>query len=251
MGRLAGRRALVTGAGRNIGRATALAFAREGADVVVHVRANEVEAREVAEEVASHGVRSRVVIADLADLDELRRMAREVQEAFGGIDIFYANAAIRPRKPFDEVTYEDLRHTMAVNFESTFALAQAFSRGMRDRGWGRIITNVGLNSYTGQAERFHATAAKMATLGLTRALSKEFAPDGVLVNGVSPGYTDTSRVAGREAEERLVREKAPGIPVGRLGRPEEIANLVLFLASDEASFISGQLFAANGGELSM
>ena len=251
MGRLAGKRAFVTGSGRNIGRATALAFAREGADVVVHARANEDEAREVAEQVCAHGVRSHVVIADLADLDAVRRMGGEVVEVFDGIDVFYANAAVRPRKPFDDVTYEELREVMAINFESTFLLTQALSRGMRDRGWGRVITNVGLNSYTGQAERFHATAAKMATLGLTRALSKEFAPDGVLVNAVSPGYTNTTRAAGPEAEERLIREKTPGIPVGRLGKPEEIASLVLFLATEESSFISGQLFAANGGEMSL
>lgn len=248
MAGLDGRTALVTGAGRNIGRATALALAADGADVVVHARRRREEANGVVAEVEALGRRAHAVIGDLGDASEVETIIARTLEVFETVDILVANAAIRPHKPFAEVDDEFLRYVMAVNFESTVRLVRAFSTAMRANGWGRIITTVGLNSMSGQAERSIVSAAKMATLGLTRSLSKEFAPDGVTVNCISPGHIETTQADGSVKELPTTRQAR--IPVGRPGRPEDIAAMCAFLASDDASFVSGQTLGVNGGESS-
>ena len=251
MGKLTGRTALVTGAGRNIGRATVLALAGEGADVIVHARSNQDEVDEVVREAQALGVRATGVLADLADVDQVERMIGRVSEDHGTVDILIANAAIRPRAAFDDVAYDDLRHVMAVNFESSFRLIQAFSPDMRQRGWGRIVTNAGLSSVSGQADRSIVSAAKMATLGLTRSLGKEFAPYGVTVNCISPGLIDTTRIGPDGSRKATDPARVVDIPVGRLGRVEDIAETYLFLVSDAAAFITAQLIPVNGGEASL
>jgi len=237
--KLEGRTALVTGAGRKIGRATALALAAEGANVVVNVRANRDEAEAVAAAVEAAGARGLPVVADIGERTQIDTLMARALETFGRVDILVNNAAIRPRMPVLDAGYEDLRRVMAVNFEAAFLLIQAAVPGMVAQGWGRIIQNVGLNSYSGQAERAIVSASKMALVGLTRSLAQELGGKGILVNCVGPGMID----AGPTAQGRLAR-----IPLGRKGEPEEIAAATVFLASDDASFINGQLIHVNGGE---
>ena len=242
---LTGRTAVVTGAGRNIGRAIALALAAEGANIVVNVRANGGDADDVVSEVKQHGVHAIPILADMGQQSDVERLIEASLQEFSTVDILVNNVGMRQKKPLLEVSYEDMRSVMAVNFESGFRLTQGFLPGMIEQNWGRVINNVGLNSFSGQPNRSHIAAAKMATLGLTRSLGQELAPHGVLVNCLSPGAIDTTEDSSAKAALEARRES---IPVGRLGQPEDIADMCVFLASDRASFITGQLFHVNGGE---
>ena len=241
---LTDRVALVTGSGRNIGRATVLELARRGADVVVNARTNEAEAESVAEEARELGVRAIVTIADVADQGAVYRMVGSAIEEFGRVDILVNNAGMRASKPFTEMTVEDWREVNGVNMDGPFFACQAVVPGMIERGWGRIINVSGLNAFKGRAEWAHVCAGKMGALGLTRALAAELAQHGILVNHIVPGAFDTTRIGGQSTPA-----PNPDIPVGRLGFPEEIAHTVSFLASDGAAYITGQTIHVNGGAL--
>ncbi len=244
---LDGKVALVTGSGRNIGRATILELARRGASVVVNARSNRDEAEAVADEARDLGARAIATIADVADQGQVYRMAGEAISEFGGVDILVNNAGMRASKPFTEMTVEDWREVNAVNMDGPFFACQSFVPGMIERGWGRIVNVSGLNAFRGRSEWAHVCAGKMGALGLTRALAVELAPRGITVNHIVPGAFDTTRVEGQSAP---IGGGAPeGIPVGRLGLPAEIAHTVAFLASDGAAYITGQTIHVNGGAL--
>ena len=243
-GYLHGKVALVTGSGRNIGRATILELARNGADVVVNARSNVAEAESVAAEARELGARAIATVADVADQGAVYRMVGSAIEEFGRVDILVNNAGMRASKPFTEMTVEDWREVNGVNMDGPFFACQAVVPGMIERGWGRIINVSGLNAFKGRAEWAHVCAGKMGALGLTRALAAELAPHGILVNHIVPGAFDTTRVEGQSTPAAN-----PGIPVGRLGLPEEIAHTVAFLASDGATYITGQTIHVNGGAL--
>ncbi len=241
---LSGKVALVTGSGRNIGRATILELARRGADVAVNARSNRDEAESVAAEARHLGVRAIATIADVAEQGQVYRMVADAISEFGRVDILVNNAGMRADKPFTEMTVEDWRQVNAVNMDGPFFACQAVVPGMVERGWGRIINVSGLNAFKGRPGWAHVCAGKMGALGLTRALAAELAPNGILVNHIVPGAFDTSRVEGQSTPA-----PSAGIPVGRLGMPEEIAHTVAFLASDGAAYITGQTIHVNGGAL--
>lgn len=241
---LSGKVALVTGSGRNIGRATILELARRGADVAVNARSNRDEAESVAAEARHLGVRAIATIADVAEQGQVYRMVADAISEFGRVDILVNNAGMRADKPFTEMTVEDWRQVNAVNMDGPFFACQAVVPGMVERGWGRIINVSGLNAFKGRPGWAHVCAGKMGALGLTRALAAELAPNGILVNHIVPGAFDTTRVEGQSTPA-----PNPGIPVGRLGMPEEIAHTVAFLASDGAAYITGQTIHVNGGAL--
>ena len=236
--------ALVTGSGRNIGRATALELARQGADVVVNARVNVDEAESVAAEARELGARAIATIADVSDQGAVYRMVGAAIEEFGRVDILVNNAGMRASKPFTEMTVDDWREVNGVNMDGPFFACQAVVPGMIERGWGRIINVSGLNAFKGRAEWAHVCAGKMGALGLTRALAAELAPHGILVNHIVPGAFDTTRVEGQSTPAANA-----DIPVGRLGLPEEIARTVAFLTSDGATYITGQTIHVNGGAL--
>lgn len=243
---LKGKTALVTGSGRNIGRAIAIALAEEGADVVVNARSNRQELEALASEVRALGVKALPILADVGDRPQIERMAKQALDAFGHIDILVNNAAIRPNKPFLEMTYEEWRTVLSVDLDAAFLLSKTFVPAMVERKWGRIINIGGLLAFEGHAGRVHVSAAKMGLLGFTRALAKELAPHGVLVNCIVPGA-----IGGDSPEPGAARSaRLPHIPVGRLGRPQDIASLCAFLCSDAAGFIAGQAIHVNGGERS-
>lgn len=243
---LAGKVALVTGSGRNIGRATVLELAGRGADVVVNARSNRAEAEAVAREAQGLGVKAIALVADVADQAQVDRMVSEAVAHLGPIDILVNNAGLRKVASIVELSVEEWREVVGVNMDGPFYLCKAVVPGMIERGWGRIINVSGLNAFKGRADWAHVCASKMGALGLTRGLAVELAPHGILVNHIVPGAFDTSRDG---PQTPLRAQRVAGIPLGRLGLPEEVAKACAFLASDEASFITGQTIHVNGGAL--
>jgi NAD(P)-dependent dehydrogenase (short-subunit alcohol dehydrogenase family) len=252
--RLRGKTALVTGASRNIGRAIALAFAAEGADLVLNTRTNEAELAEVAAECRKAGGRVVAVLADVSDPAAVDAMVERGLAELGAIDVLVCNAAIRPHKALAETSIEEWHHVLGVNLHSAFYLARAIVPGMKERRRGSIIALGGLSSLTGRPNTAAVTAAKTGLLGLVRALAAELGPFGIRANMVMPGLIDTER---RHAEwYPEFREAPPGgaaqlkqIPLGRQGRPEEIADACVFLASDESAYVTGDTMRVMGGRL--
>ena len=242
---LEGKVALVTGSGRNIGRATVLEFARRGANVVVNARSNRGEADSVAKEAESLGVKALSIVADVGDEGQATAMVDQAIAEFGGVDILVNNAGLRQMSSITEMSTDEWRQVLAVNLDAPFFLSRAVIPGMIEKGWGRIINVSGLNAFKGRASWAHVCSGKMGALGLTRALSIELAPNGILVNHIVPGAFDT-RLQDNEGA-RPAGQRAVGIPLERLGLPEEIATTCAFLASDDATFITGQTIHVNGG----
>ena len=246
MGKLDGKVALVTGSGRNIGRATILKMAAEGANVVVNARSNQAEADSVAEEARAMGVKAMAILADVSNKEQVDSMVSMAMAEFGKIDILVNNAAIRPHKPFLEVTLEDWEYVRGVVLDGAFYTTSAIMPSMVKNEYGRIIFFTGDGAFQGPPERAHVSAAKMGLVGMCRSLASEFAPKNIRVNVVSPGSIDTSR----EHPEWYPDARPPDashIPMQRQGKVDEIASTVMFLISDEGGFITGQSIHANGG----
>ena len=246
MGKLDGKVALVTGSGRNLGRATALMLAGEGAHVVVNARANQAEADAVAHEVRDRGVKALAVLADVAKKDQVEAMVARALSEFGRVDILINNAAIRPHKPFTETTDADWELIRSVVLDGPLYLTRALIEPMvRDR-YGRILFFVGDGAISARGSgRTHLSAAKMGLIGMARGLASEFAPHNIRVNVVSPGSIDTRRDNPEWYQGRL--PDAAGVPLGRQGSVDEIAATCLFLVSEDGGFITGQTIHVNGG----
>ena len=252
--RLAGKRAFITGASRNIGRAIALAFAAEGADLVLNTRANREELEAVAAECRKAGVRAVPVLGDIADAAVVETMVKQGLAELGTIDVLVCNAAIRPHTALTETSLEDWHRVMGVNLHSAFYLARAVVPAMKEQRRGSIIALGGQSSLTGRANTASVTAAKTGLLGFVRALAAELGPFGIRANMVIPGTMDTERRYAEWYPE--FRQAPPGapeqlkqIPLGRLGRPEEIADACVFLASDASSYITGDEIRVMGGRI--
>lgn len=245
MGKLEGKVALVTGSGRNIGRATVLKLAGEGANVVVNARANRGEAESVAAEARALGVQALPILADVSNKEQVDSMVSMALAQFGKIDILINNAAIRPQKAFTELTLADWERVRGVVLDGAFYCTRAVIPSMVENQYGRILFFTGDGAFTGTAQRAHVSAAKMGLVGFARSLASEFAPNNIRVNVVSPGSIDTSRAHPEWYQGRV--PNASRIPLGRQGAPEEIAALCLFLVSDDSGFITGQAIHANGG----
>ena len=245
MGKLEGKIALVTGSGRNIGRATVLKLAAEGAHVVVNACSNEAEADAVVREARALGVKALAVIADMGRKDQVDAMAAKALAEFGQVDILINNAAIRPHKPFTEVTVEDWEAVRGVVLDGALYLTRALIDSMVENRYGRILFFTGEGAFTGGSGRAHVSAAKMGLVGFARALASEFAARNIRVNVVSPGSIDTRRDNPEWYQGRA--PNAAGIPLGRQGHVDEIAATCLFLVSDDGGFITGQTIHVNGG----
>jgi 3-oxoacyl-[acyl-carrier protein] reductase len=237
------RTAFITGAGKNIGRAIALDLAGRGYNVVINGRSDKAACEEVASAARAKGVRATVIMADVAE--QARAAAEHALKEFGTIDIFVANAAIRPDKPFLETTAEDWRRVMAIDFESSVHFCQMFLPGMIARKWGRIVLITGRNAMRGYAGHVTTSVAKHGLLGLTKTLSREFGNQGITVNAISPGTIDTRGHS--PAIDARMAQAAKEIPVGRIGTPDEIAAVCGMLCSDAGGFVNGQMIGVNGG----
>jgi NAD(P)-dependent dehydrogenase (short-subunit alcohol dehydrogenase family) len=244
MGKLDGRVALVTGSGRNIGRAVALRLASEGADVIVNARADAAEAEAVAEEIRALGRSALLILADVADRAQVDAMVAHGLERFGRIDLLLNAAAIRPHKPFLELTVEDWERVRGVILDGAVHMTQAVLRSMVEHGFGRVVFFVGDGAWAGGAERAHVSAAKMGLVGLCRSLATEFAAHDIRLNVISPGRIDTSR---DPSWYPAPMDRVDGIPLGRLGQPDDIADACLFLVSEDSRYLTGQTLHVNGG----
>jgi 3-oxoacyl-[acyl-carrier protein] reductase len=241
---LSGRVAIVTGAGRNIGRGIALALADGGAAVVVNVRSNMQEAQAVAGEIERAGGKSLAVTADVADADAVNSMVDAAAKKFGRIDILVNNAAVRVEQAFEGMTLAQWRAVTSIILDGAFNCVQACLPHLKKSGTGVIINIGGLSAHTGAARRPHVVAAKAGLIGLTRALAHELAADSIRVNTVTPGLMAAPRPAGQPEPQHhsLVKSLA-----GRRGEPADIAAAVRFLCGPGAGFITGQNMQVNGG----
>jgi 3-oxoacyl-[acyl-carrier protein] reductase len=240
----------VTGSSTGIGRAIALGFAEEGCHVVVHYNSSEDKAQEVADQIGKLGRETLLVKGDVSDSEDVRRMAGEIENRYGGLDVLVNNAgSLIERRTLEEMTEDLWDRVMEVNLKSVYLCSQAVLPLMKRQGRGRIInvTSVAARNGGGPGSVAYATA-KGGVSTLTRAMAKELVADGVLVNGIAPGVIATpfhERFTPPEVREQI----AQGIPLGREGAPEETAGAVLFLASSAADYLVGEIIEINGGLL--
>lgn len=245
---LENRTAIVTGAGQGMGWSVAIALANRGARIIVNDIDSERTERAAAD-LRARGAEAIGVVASVTNPADVHDMAKQALNHFGSIDILVNNAGILHPTPVIDIPEDEWDAVIDVNLKGTFLCSQAVLAPMQHTGWGRIInfsSTAGKNvSTVGGA---HYTAAKAGILGFTRHLAKEVAPHGITVNSVCPGLIDTEMVRNTIDEERI-RAYEAGFPISRLGQPEEVAELVAFLASDRAAYITGASLDINGGDL--
>ena len=244
-----GRVALVTGAQQGIGRAMVAALAAAGADVAVNWHDDRDLAEQSAELARAEGRRAVLVRGDVSSVPECRHMVAEAVDALGRIDILINNAGMFPRVAFLDMEEADYDFVVDINQKGTFFMTQAVARHMVRAGTGGSIVNLSSRSIQGMSPRgAHYTASKLGIVGITRAAATELAAHGIRVNAIAPGLTDTAQPRYGHSEAEL-EEMAGQIPLGRMARPDEIADLAVFLCSSRAAMVTGQVYHINGGTL--
>jgi 3-oxoacyl-[acyl-carrier protein] reductase len=244
--RLTGKVTLITGGNTGIGRAVALGFADEGADVAIAWIAREDDVRTLAEAVEKKGRRFLAVRTDVTEEADVRAMVRTVRERFGRIDVLVNNAGIQKAQPITEMTVEDWDRMIAVHMRGAFLCCREVAPVMIAQTSGRIIVLTSQLAYIGRPRYTAYSAAKGGLLTFTRALAQELAPHGVLVNSIAPGLIDTGF---DPLPEDVKRAHAASLPLKRLGAPEDLVGAFVFLASDESRYFCGQTLHPNGGEI--
>jgi 3-oxoacyl-[acyl-carrier protein] reductase len=253
MQQLQGRTALVAGAGRNNGRAIALAFAREGADLILVARENKEALDEVAHECEQLGAKVLALLCDVSDHAQVEAMVRQGLAHFGHVDVLMSVAGRRAHQNFWEISVEEWHRTFAVNLHSTFYIAKALVPSMMKRGTGgSIVALGGLASMTSQPQRAHVVASKTGLYGLVKALALELGPYGIRANLIALSTIENVRANAEWYPERAgggySAADLAGIPLGRAGKPQEVANVAVFLASDQSSYVTGDRILCAGGK---
>ncbi|WP_114964263.1 SDR family NAD(P)-dependent oxidoreductase [Alkalilacustris brevis] len=243
---LDGRVAVVTGSGRNIGRAIALRLAADGAAVVVNARSNQAEMDEVIAEIKAQGGRAAGCLTDVADEAGVQRLIDTAVDSFGGLDILVNNAAVRHEGPLEEITLADWHHILGIILDGSFLCARAAAPHLKRSPAGTIVNIGGMTGGSGAADRVHVVTGKAGLEGLTKALAWDLAPHDVTVNLIHPGMVDTSRgsssskaVPGHHKDRRTL--------LGRLGTSEEIAGMVAAFCGPDGRYTTGQVLHVNGG----
>lgn len=244
---LSTKRALVTGGARGIGPGIVRALAAAGAHVAIGYGESGAAAAALADEVVRGGGRAVTLQADMAQPQEAAGLVARTVESLGGLEILVHSAGVTSRRTVQTLEPEEFERVLSVNLRSALALAQAAARPMTAQGWGRLLFVSSTAAITGGGGGLHYAASKAALTGLMRGLSRELAPSGILVNVLTPTVIDTDFLSELYPDSTARAKLAEGVPVGRLGRPEDVGYMAAFLASDLASFITGQVILIDGG----
>ena len=242
---LTGKVALVTGASRGIGQATAIELAKAGADVVVNFIGNEAVAQETVEKIEALGRKAIKIKANVGDADDVQAMVDEAIATFGHIDILVNNAGITRDGLLIRMKDSDWDEVLNINLKGVYLVTKAVAKLMVKQRAGRIINMTSVSGVTGNVGQANYAAAKAGVIGFTKTCAKELAARGITVNAVAPGFIETAMTD--VLPEKLKEGIAATVPFGRMGQPEEIASVVTFLASDFASYITGQVLNVDGG----
>jgi 3-oxoacyl-[acyl-carrier protein] reductase len=236
------RVALVTGASRGIGRATGILLGKRGFKVAIHFRENRSKAEEVLREI---GGRGKIFQADLTDPKEAVKLADQVLSEFGEVHILVNNAGVSTHYDLEELPLDEWERSLTIHLTSPFILVKKLAPSMKKAGWGRIVNISSLRAMTGSSKGPHYAASKAGIIGLTKSLALILSPYGITVNAVAPGYTRTDMTM-QYLKERE-KEISSQIPLRRVAEPEEVARVIAFLCSDDASYITGETILVNGG----
>lgn len=242
---LKGKCAIVTGASRGIGKAIAIKLASLGASIVINYRSSESEAENVAKEVKKFGVEAMLVKADISNIEEAEKLVKEAKEKFGKIDIMVNNAGITKDGLIMRMKEEDFDNVIRVNLKGVFNCLKSITPVMMRQKHGKIINLSSVVGISGNAGQVNYAASKAGVIGMTKSLAKEIGSRGINVNAVAPGFIETDMTD--KLGEKLKQEAVNNIPLKRLGKPEDVAEVVSFLASDEASYVTGQVIHVDGG----
>ena len=245
MANLSNKVAVVTGASRGIGRAIALHLAELGAKVVVNYSGNQAKAQEVVSEIEANGGAAIAVQANVADPDDVAKLMKQAIETYGSLDILVNNAGITHDNLLMRMKEEDWDAVMNINLKGVFLCTKAVARQMMKQRAGRIINIASIVGVAGNAGQANYVAAKAGVIGLTKTAAKELAARNIYVNAVAPGFIDTEMT--EELPEEIKAQMLSQIPLAKLGKPEDVAKVVAFLASDDASYMTGQTLHVDGG----
>lgn len=245
--KLAGRKAIVTGGSRGIGRAVALMFAKEGADVLVNYHSNDAAARETVAEIEKLGRKGVAVAADVADYKSAQNMVDECVKQLGGVDIVVNNAGVSKPSMLLKMPEADWDYIINVHLKAAFNTTQAAGRYMKEKNYGKIINVISTAGIFGTVGQINYASAKAGIIGFTKSASRELGRYNINVNVICPGITKTEMTGKLQSDEKLRKIYEGRIQLGRFGEPEEIAPAFVFLASDDASYITGQVLGVDGG----
>lgn len=242
---LKGKVALVTGGSRGIGRAIALALADAGCDTLINYQSADEAALDVVASIEAKGVRAKAFKADISSWEQCNAMVEEIRKEFGTVSILVNNAGINRDRSFLKMTKQMWDEVLGVNLNGPFNVTHALLSDMANSGWGRVVNITSMGGQTGILGQANYAVTKGGLIAFTMTLAREMARKGITVNAVSPGYTETDLTKGMP--ELVLDQVKSLIPVGRMGTPEEIAAAVVFLASPQAAYITGQVLGVNGG----